>query len=153
MSKKKVLAIEKKAGEFLDMLALIGDVVVEEADGGYKVSIETDDSNLLIGYHGENLESFQLILVFLVSHELGQFYRITVNVGDYRERREEKLQEMATKAKEEVLETKREITLANLSSSDRRIIHLFLQDDQEVYSESVGEGNERHLVIKPKQSA
>lgn len=153
MNKKLATVIEKKTEELLEMLSLQADVLVEEIEGGSKVSIETEDSSLLIGYHGENLESFQLILVFLVSHELGEFHRITVNVGDYRERREEKLQEMASRAKEEVVETKKEVALSNLTSNDRRIIHLFLQNDEEVYSESVGEGNERQLIIKPKQSA
>lgn len=142
--------VEKTSEELLSMLSLPGTVSVEEKEEGFAVSIDTEDSSLLIGYHGENLESFQLILALMVSKKLGEFKRILVNVGDYRERREERLKEMAVRVKQEVLDKKEEVTIPNLSSSDRRVIHLFFQEDEDVSSESVGEGKERTLIVKPR---
>lgn len=144
---------KKRAEELLKTLSLKGEVLASEAEGAVEVSIETDDSSLLIGYHGENLESFQLILSFLVSKELGEFHRVLVNVGDYRQRREEKLKQLASQAKEEALQKMDAVVLQNLSSFERRIIHVFLQDDEEVASESVGEGENRQLIIRPKEKS
>lgn len=147
--------VREKAEELLSMLSLTGNVEAQETEETIYLSIQPEekDSSLLIGYHGENLESFQLILSFLANKELEEFKRIVVNVGDYRERREEKLREIALHAKEEAIEKNGEVVLPDLSSSDRRIIHLLFQDDEEVSSESVGEGRDRQLVIKPKKRA
>ena len=65
----------------------------------------------------------------------------------------EKSKELATRAKEEALEKDGDVILSNLSSNERRIIHLFLQEDEEVYSESEGEGSNRQMVIKPRKHA
>lgn len=152
--KKNASAVVKKTSEdLLFMLGLTASIEVEEKEEGFAVSIETEDSSLLIGYHGENLEAFQLILALMVSKKTGEFKRILVNVGDYRERREERLKELAARVKQEALDKNEQVAIPNLSSSDRRIIHLFLQDDSDVSSESVGEGKDRQLVIKPKNSA
>lgn len=150
MTQDLVKITKGKAVELLETLSLKGKISASENDGNVEISIDTDDSSLLIGYHGENLEAFQLILSFLISKKLGDFHRVLVNVGDYRQRREEKLKQLATTAKEEALEKEDEVILPNLSSGDRRVIHLFLQNDEEVTSESRGEGESRQLIIKPK---
>ena len=129
ISEEEAINIAKnKTEELLEMLHVAASVSVQEGEEGrVEVSIDTEDSSILIGYHGENLEAFQLILAFLISKELGDFQRVVVNVGDYRQRREEKLKELATRAKEEALENDGDVILSNLSSNERRIIHLFLQ--------------------------
>lgn len=151
MKKNASTVVKKTSEDLLSMLDLTGSILVEEKEEGFAVSIETEDSSLLIGYHGENLEAFQLILALMVSKKIGEFKRILVNVGDYRERREERLKELAARVKQEALDKNEEVAIPNLSSSDRRIIHLFLQEDKEVVSESVGEGKDRQLVVKPRQ--
>lgn len=153
MTQDLVKITKKKAAELLETLSLKGKVSAGENDGNIEISIDTDDSSLLIGYHGENLEAFQLILSFMVSKKLGEFHRVLVNVGDYRQRREEKLKELASRAKEEALQKEGEVVLQSLSAVERRVIHLFLKDDKEVTSESRGEGENRQLIIKPKEKS
>lgn len=122
----------------------------ETKEGVVNVNIETPESGLLIGFHGETLSSFQLILGLLVYKKLGTWVRVVVEVGDYRQKREEQLKEMAESYANQVVATNQPLTLPYLPPFERRIIHLALQDNPKVATESIGEGNLRRVVVKPK---
>jgi len=124
------------------------EVSVDET-GAYRVRIQTEETGLLIGHHGKTLESIQLIVGIMVSKKLGQWLKVYVNVGDYREKREETLMHMAQRAAERALTMGRMVELSRLSPAERRIVHLTLSGDDRVVTESVGEGDNRVLLIKP----
>lgn len=128
------------------------DVTTDET-GAYRVRIQTDETGLLIGHHGKTLESLQLILGIMTSKKIGQWIKVYVNVGDYREKREETLMHMAQRAADRALTMGRPVELSRLSPAERRIIHLTLSGDERVETESVGEGDGRILVIKPRLSS
>jgi spoIIIJ-associated protein len=113
-------------------------------------TLETEDTGIIIGYHGETLEALQLVLSLLIAKERGEFKRVSLEVGDYKKNRSEWLERLAVDAKERALSENKEVYLSELKSWERRVIHLLLQDDKEVVSESTGEGKDRVLVIKPK---
>lgn len=137
--------------ELLGKLEITGTVVVSvDETGAYRVHIETEDTGILIGYHGRTLESFQILLGIMVSKKLAQWVKVYVNVGDYREKREETLMHMAIAAAERALSLSRPVELSNLSPSERRVVHLTLSGDERVVTESVGEGSSRTLLVKPK---
>src|SRR5687768_10467724 len=137
--------------DLLKRLGIEGAVSVDiDETEAYRVHIETEETGLLIGFHGRTLESLQIILGLLVSKALGSWVRVYVNVGDYREKREEALMLMAQQAAERALTQARPIELAHLSASERRVIHLTLSGDERVETESVGEGSRRTLLVKPK---
>jgi spoIIIJ-associated protein len=137
--------------DLLKRLDVAGQVAVDvDETGAFRVHIETEETGLLIGFHGKTLESFQIILGLLVSKELEQWVKVYVNVGDYREKREEALMLMAQHAAERALAAGRPIELPRLSPSERRVIHLTLAGDERVETESVGEGTSRTLLVKPK---
>lgn len=153
MEKKSdhALVVTTITQELLDKLGITGQVnVVEDESGAYRVHIETEETGLLIGFHGQTLESFQIILGLLVSKSTGEWLKVYVNVGDYREKREEALMHMAQRAAEKALSIRRPVELARLSAGERRIIHLTLSGDERVLTESTGEGMDRKLIIKPK---
>lgn len=112
--------------------------------------LTTEDTGIVIGYHGETLESLQLIMSLCLSRELNKFVRVTLEIGDYRKNRTEWLESMVRNARDRVLMDGQEVLLPNLKSWERRIVHLLLQDDKDVMSESTGEGRERTLVIRPR---
>ncbi len=157
--------VKETAQKLLDQLKVEGEIEVEEKEQAFNVEIKTEDTGILIGYHGETLISFQLILALLVykarlrlssgdedpaSKKVGSWLKIVVNVGDWRERREESLRLMAQQAAERVVSTGEAITYPNLSSFERRIMHMALAEHSQVTTESEGEGNERKLIIKPR---
>lgn len=144
--------VKKITEDLLKKLEVTGTVsVVTDETGAYQVNIATEETGLLIGYHGKTLESFQILLSIIVSKKLENWVKVYVNVGDYREKREEALMLMAQRAAERALSLGRPVELARLSPSERRIIHLTLSGDERVVTESVGEGSDRTLLVKPKE--
>lgn len=143
--------LQDVANELLSKLEVSGtaDVVFQEdmAD----IVLETEESGLIIGYHGEILEALQLLISLMASRKIGRFVRVSVEVGDYKKNRTEYLERLAQQTKDRVLQDGRAHTLSSLKSWERRVVHLVLQDDEEVTSESMGEGKDRVLVIKPRE--
>ena len=143
--------VKQLSEELLSKLEVEGSVSVDmDETGAYQVHIDTAETGLLIGYHGKTLESFQIVLGIAVSRKLGSWVKVYVNVGDYREKREEALMYMAQRAAERAVESGRAVELTRLTPSERRVIHLTLSGDGRVTTESTGEGDNRILVVKPK---
>lgn len=154
-SKKNI--VKKTITDFLKILEIEGgfdfQFAQNESEGKedeVDVVLNTKDSGVVIGYHGEVLESLQLVLSLIISKKLGHFTRVSIDVGDYKKNRTEFLKNLAFQTKEKVLEEKREFSLSDLKSWERRVVHLTLQDDEDVVTESVGEGKDRALIIKPR---
>jgi spoIIIJ-associated protein len=141
---------EKLIKDFFVSLGIDAEIVVAEDEEAISVVLETEDTGIIIGYHGETLESLQLILSLLLAKANGEFKRVSVEVGDYKKNRTEWLERLAVDAKERALSEGKEVYLSELKSWERRVVHLLLQDDKEVVSESSGEGKDRVLVVKPR---
>jgi spoIIIJ-associated protein len=115
-----------------------------------QINLPEDQTGIYIGTHGDSLMSLQLVLGLMVSQRLGDWLPISVNVNDYRQKREEALTNLAENAAQKAISLNQEIIIPNLSSYERRIIHTHLQDNDKVVSESRGEGLNRQLFICPK---
>lgn len=154
VSKKKEKSeeevIKSVVSEILSLLEIDGDFDISMEDDLLDIVLNTKDTGIVIGYHGETLESLQLIMSLCISKKIGRFVRVSLEVGDYKKTRIEWLKNLAISAKERVFLDQKEVALPNLKSWERRIVHMFLQDDKDVVSESVGEGRTRTLVIRPK---
>lgn len=142
---------EKIIRGILKALEIEGDFSVTVGEEVIEVTLDTKDSGMVIGYHGEILEALQLILSLCVSKKIDKFVRVSVEVGDYKKNRTDWLENLAVQTKQQAITERKEITIPNLRSWERRIVHLFFQDDPEVVSESVGEGRDRTLVVKPRE--
>jgi spoIIIJ-associated protein len=141
---------EKAIKDFFVSLGIDAKMEIAEDEEAIAITLETEDTGMLIGYHGETLESLQLILSLVLAKVNGEFKRVSVEVGDYKKNRTEWLERLAMDAKERALTEGKEVYLSELKSWERRVVHLLLQDDKEVVSESSGEGKDRVLVVKPK---
>ena len=139
------------AQTLLDKLEITAKVVVSDQDGAKLVTIETEESGVLIGRHGRSLEALQILLGQLVYKKLGEWVRIVVTVGDDRERRQKQIEEMALNAAERVMATQTPIEFTDMTPAERRIIHMTLADHPQVVSESTGEGRDRKLTVKLKE--
>lgn len=143
--------IEQLVEKLFVLLEIEGTFSLEEQGETLDVMMETKDTGMVIGYHGEVLESLQLILSLAVAKKLGRFMRVSIEVDGYKKNRTEYLHNLAEQVKEKVVAEQREQVLSSLKSWERRIIHLYLQNDEQVTSESSGEGKERVLVVKPRE--
>lgn len=107
---------------------------------------------LLIGRRGETLRSLQFMLNLLVSRKVQKWPQVVVDVGNYRQRRQESLEGLARRMAERVRQSGRPLTLEPMGAYERRIVHLALRGDPTVYTESTGEGENRKVVIYPAKS-
>lgn len=152
--KNIITEIKKTTEELLTMLKTEGKVEVAEEksdeESNYIIKIETQETGLLIGYHGETLNSLQLLLGVVLFKKLGKWVHVVVDVGNYRQMREESIKEMVNRIVSEVEATNQTSTLPYLSPLERRIVHMMLTNHEKVVSESIGEGKDRRLTIKPK---
>lgn len=137
--------------DLLKRLEVVGTVSVDmDETGAYQVQIDTEETGLLIGFHGRTLESFQIMLGIIVSKRLEAWVKVYVNVGDYRQKREESLMHTAVAAADRAVTYGKPVELPYLSPGERRVIHMTLGGDERVVTESVGEGSNRTLVVKPR---
>jgi spoIIIJ-associated protein len=128
------------------------EVIYDKKNETFVVKVEAgDETGLLIGKKGETLLGIQTVLGFLFKQNIGEWNRVLVNVGDYREKEESYLKEIATTTAERAKETGQPQNLYNLKPWQRRLIHLALSEDKEIITESEGEGEERFLIIKTKK--
>jgi spoIIIJ-associated protein len=129
------------------------DVEVESSfvDGSTHLNVVTDSPALLIGKHGQTLDAIERLLNCIVNKASLVKRRVFVNTEGYRERREERLVEMAHQVAEKVRYTDREVVLAPMSARDRRIIHVALKEDEIVSTYSQGEGEMRRIVVTTQQ--
>jgi len=151
MSDKLLKDIENKANKLIELLGSKAKVKVTQKDDSFSVDLSADEeTGLLIGRHGETINSIQAILALSLREDLGE-KKVYVNVGDWREKQEEKLNEMAEQIYQRVIDTKEAQPVYNLTSSQRRIIHMALSEKKDVETESTGEGENRYLLVKPKK--
>ena len=124
-------------------------VRVNETPEKIVLSIEGDESGLLIGRRGQNLDALQYVLNKAINKSDSNRKMISVDSETYRQRREESLLELAQRVKEKVKSTQKPVSLAHMNAHDRRIIHLALQEDESLITKSRGEGEYRKIVVLP----
>ncbi len=146
----QIKIVQEEAEKLLKTIEIDGKVEVEKNDDGYMVSIDTEENALLIGKHGNTLSSLELILSLIVSKKIGEYTRTIIEVGGYRKEREGYLKDLASRLKEEVINSGYEKTIRGLKPWERRLVHMYLSEDEEVTTESTGDERERVLVIKKK---
>ncbi|MBI4096305.1 MAG: KH domain-containing protein [Candidatus Levybacteria bacterium] len=154
MDKKEIKIIQKITEKLLKLLDVDGDFEIlgsKDAEEAVEIILNTKDTGVVIGYHGDTLEGLQLVLSLCVARNLGRFVRVSIDVGDYKKNRTEWLKTLALETKERVLSEGKEMIIPELKSWERRIVHLLLEKDKEVVSESQGEGRDRVLVVRPKK--
>lgn len=122
---------------------------VEETLTLHVEGADEEAMGLLIGRRGETLRSLQFMLNLMVSRKMQKWPQIVVDVGNYRQRRQESLEGLARRMAERVRQSGRPIMLEPMAAYERRIVHLALREDSSIYTESSGEGENRKIVIYP----
>ena len=137
--------------EIIEKLQVPATIEVSCQDNIFFVDIDSEDSSLLIGKHGVNLESLQFILAVRIKTLTGDDdFEIYVDVGNWRRRKEEKLKQMALDAAQRVETENEPQAIYNLTNSERRVVHVALAEHPAVETISEGEGENRHIIVKPR---
>ena len=137
--------------EIIEKLQVPATIEVSRQYSIFFVDIDSEDSSLLIGKHGVNLESLQFILAVRLKTLTGDDdFEIYVDVGNWRRRKEEKLKQMALDAAQRVETDNEPQAIYNLTNSERRVVHVALAEHPAVETISEGEGENRHIIVKPR---
>lgn len=126
-------------------------VVTSKDDEGVTISINGGSLGVLIGRRGDVLDSIQYLATLAANVKKNGFYRITVDIEGYREKRAETLRGVARRMSEKVLKYKRSFALEPMNAYERRIIHAECQNIAGVTTRSIGEGADRKIVISPEK--
>ncbi|HEV2581553.1 MAG TPA: RNA-binding cell elongation regulator Jag/EloR [Ktedonobacteraceae bacterium] len=110
-----------------------------------------ENLGLLIGRRGETLAALQLLVSLIVGHRTRHRMRIIIDAENYRERREQNLRSLALRVAQQVRNYRRSIALEAMPPHERRIVHIALADSKDISTESIGEGEERRVVISLKR--
>ncbi len=152
---EKIETVKNIIIELLDKCGIKASVEFEESiTKGLIFNISSQDSYLLIGRQGATLHSLQILIQALAAKKLqsAEPFWFTVDVDDYKRKREWFLKETAKGAVEQIKRTGRPVALEPMPNYERRFVHAYLQEHSpEVYTESIGQEPHRKIIIKLKK--
>ena len=120
-----------------------------EDDAPISAEIQLNESKYLIGKHGVNLAALQHLLRIFVRKQAGEQINFSVDVNGYREDQRQSIVDFTNEMAEKAFQEKKAIILRPMNAYERRLVHVELADHEGVKTESIGEGEERKVVIKP----
>ena len=142
--------IKDTISEITKRMNVEANLEVRKRDKSISITIFSDNNSILIGKQGKNVAALQLLIRQMVNSKLNEPISITLDVGNYKEKRIKSIEVLAKRLAREAYKTKTEITMDSMNSYERRIVHSVLSDDKYVYTESTGEEPNRKVVIKLK---
>lgn len=120
-------------------------------EGDLFLEIKGDQEGVLIGKGGHTLEALQTLISRMINKQQKEPVRVAIDIDDYRKRRVESLTSMAKRSGEIVRTSGKAIVLGPFNAHDRRVIHLALQQDPYVVTESFGEGSIKEIRVFPRE--
>ena len=154
-SEEDIIAMKASASKFLDSVFKAMDLPVDitidyeqEADA-LNIDFAGGDMGILIGKRGQTLDSLQYLTSLVVNRDQKHFVRIKLDTEDYRRRRKETLENLASNIARKVKKTRKPVSLEPMNPYERRIIHSSLQSNRFVETHSDGNEPYRYVVVTP----
>ena len=147
-AQERTLELLEQIVDALDLDAEIDVVVNDDAVTG---TLEGDDLGLFIGKHGQTIDAVQHLATRIIQRDAadGERIRVEIDAAGYRERRREQLEQQAEEAADKALSDEAPVDLPAMNAAERRIVHQYLRDREDVDTHSEGDEPRRYLVITP----
>lgn len=123
-------------------------VASEWNDEGCLLNLSGEDAHFALAENGELLDALEVILFQAFGREIDREHRFVVDADGFRQSRKAELHAMARFAADQVRKGGRPFTFGVLNSTERRIIHMTLQKEEDLFTESVGDGRDRRLQVR-----
>lgn len=143
--------LKESLTQITSLMNINANLEVRRREKNIEIKIFSDQNSILIGRDGRTLESFQNLLRQVLLKEVGDEYKIILDIENYKEKKVTHLERTAKQIARDVARTKVEAKLERMNSYERRIVHNALSKNKYVYTESIGEEPNRCVVIKPKE--
>jgi spoIIIJ-associated protein len=135
----------------LGLMGVQGKVEVLSGELPLALNIKGDDLGILIGRRGQSLVALEYVTKLIVVQRLKAWVPLSIDVGGYKKHRHDSLQKLALYLAEQVKSRRRAMPMEPMPADERRIIHLALADHPDVTTQSIGEGENRKVVILPRE--
>ena len=126
-------------------------LTVTEKDNNCVISLDGENLGFIIGRRGETLDALQYLTGLVANRADNAYYRVTLDIGNYRDKREQALVALARRLGAQTARTGRRNSLEPMNPYERRIIHTTVQQMEGVISWSVGSDDRRHVIIGPSE--
>lgn len=136
----------------LGLMGVQGKIEVLSDELPLALNIKGEDLGILIGRRGQTLVALEYVTKLIVVQRLKAWVPLAIDVGEYRKHRCDSLQKLALYLAEQVKSRRHAVPMEPMPANERRIIHLALADHPDVTTESIGEGENRKVVILPRES-
>lgn len=144
-----ILYAQKFLEDLLSFLGLNTEVYATHEDDVIQLNIPSTQMNgFLIGQHGDNMRAMQFLVSNALKNQNYEYVRVNVDVAGYKQQRASRLEKTAEEWVKKVQQSGEPMELHPMNAADRRIIHK-LASESGLTTESVGEGRERHVILKP----
>jgi spoIIIJ-associated protein len=148
---ERVAWLRTTLSEIIELMGIKAHVEAQKREGKVFLEIKGDGGGLIIGKHGQTLDALQYIINKIAANRYKELKeKAILDTENYRGRRVEALKNMTLRMREKVKRLKKAVTIGPLNPQDRRVIHITLSGDEDVRTESKGEGFYKKLVIAPK---
>jgi len=153
-TQEKEELLKKTTDNILRRMTFESFEIAVKAEGGpdgesFVVNIETPESNLLIGQYGVTLTALQHVLRLLVRRGTEDRFKFLLDVNRYLQAKTSSIADIAREAAEQAVRDKKPVVLRPMSAYERRLVHMELAGAENVKTESIGEGEERKVVVRP----
>jgi spoIIIJ-associated protein len=143
--------VKETVSKIFEFINLSAPVDIAEKDGEIKIAVVGDNLNFLIGTHGAGLSSLESYLNLLSFKNYNdKSLRVTVDINDYKVRKTEKIHDMARRAIDKVRFQSEEVHMPPMNPAERRLVHTFVAEYNDVATESIGDEPFRRVVLKKK---
>lgn len=150
ISKEGLEKIRKITKEFFQKITFETNLRFStEEENTLLIEVETEDPQILIGEKGQTLADIQHLLKIILRKKTEELFYINIDINDYKKKKAEYLKELANSVADDVILSKEEKALSPMRAFERRIVHMELAERKGVITESIGERDERKIVIKP----
>jgi len=150
LSQESIDGVQHELTLLLQLMGLPSQVEIEAQGSSVRCHIIGDFEEDLTGQEGKILDSLQYLLRKITARKISERVRISIDVGDFREKRQDELQDLAQELATLVKADGKTQVIPSLNPSERRVVHMALQDDKEIRSRSVGDGLfKKILIYKP----
>lgn len=147
LSSETLAVVKSELERLLELMACPPEVSVENQDGTVLCTVGDACEPILTSQEGKTLDSLQYLLRKIVSRKIPGRIQLSIDVGNYRAKRHEELRELALRYAAQVKEDGKTQVIPSLNPSERRVVHVSLQDDPSVRSRSIGEGLFKKILI------
>ena len=124
------------------------DSEIIERDSVFHITLISDNNAILIGREGKNLNSLQLLLKQSIRKQTNMDIKINLDVANYKLKKLKNIENEIKHIAEEVLNSKIQVSLDPMNSYERRLVHNLINEYENLETESIGEGKDRHIIIR-----